>query len=70
MNFPLQYPIFQFFHWLVNTPDVGSAFAGLAAIGSITGYFLTLRNIRAGKDESGETYSYPTPTLHEHSEEK
>ena len=70
MNFPLQYPIFQFFHWLVNTPGMGSAFAGLAAVGSLTGYFLTLRNIRAAKDESGETYSYPTPTLHEHGKEK
>ncbi len=69
MNFPMQYPIFQFFHWLVNTPGVGSAFAALAGIGSITGYFLTLRSIRAGKDERGVTYTYPTPALHEHSEE-
>ncbi len=70
MNFPMQYPVFQFFHWLVNTPGVGSAFAALAGIGSITGYFLTLRNIRAGKDEPGVTYTYPTPALHEHSEEE
>ena len=70
MNFPMQYPIFQFFHWLVNTPGVGSAFAAMAGIGSITGYFLTLRSIRAAKDEGGVTYAYPTPALHEHSEEE
>lgn len=70
MNFPMQYPLFQFFHWLVNTPGVGSAFAAMAGIGSITGYFFTLRSIRAAKDEGGLTYTYPTPALHEHSEEE
>jgi hypothetical protein len=64
MNFPMQYPIIQFFHWLVNTPGVGSAFVALAAIGSMSGYFLTIRSIRAKKDADGETYSYPTPALH------
>jgi len=64
MNFPMQFPIYQFFHWLVNTPGVGSVFAAAAGIGSVTGYFLTLRNIRAAKDEEGETYSYPTSALH------
>jgi len=70
MNFPMQYPLFQFFHWLVNTPGVGSAFAAMAGIGSVTGYFLTLRSIRAAKDEPGITYSYPTPALHEHGDEE
>jgi hypothetical protein len=70
MNFPMEYPIFQFFYWLVNTPGVGSAFAALAGIGSIAGYFLTLRNVRAAKDEPGATYTYPTPALHEHGKEK
>jgi hypothetical protein len=68
MNFPLEYPVYQIFYWLVNTHGVGSAFAGLAAVGSLLGYFLTLRHIRAAKDDPGETYSYPTPALH-HEEE-
>lgn len=69
MNFPLEYPIFQFFYWLVNTPGVGSLIAALAGGGSLLYYFLTLRRIRAGKDERGETYTYPTPALHPHEEE-
>lgn len=66
MNFPMQYQIFQFFYWLVNTPGVGSALAALAGIGSITGYFFTLRSIRAARNEGGSTYTYPTPALHDH----
>ena len=66
MNFPTQYPVFQFFYWLVNTPGIGSVFVGLAAVGAVTGYYLTLRHIRAAKDEHGKTYSYPAPALHHH----
>ena len=69
MNFPMQYPVFQFFHWMVNTPGVGSAMAALAGTGSLLFYFLTLRKIRAAKDEPGVAYSYPTPALHQHEEE-
>lgn len=64
MNFPLELPLYQFFYFLVNTPGVGSVFAALAGIGSVTGYFLTIRHIRAAKDEGQENYSYPTPSLH------
>ena len=70
MNFPMQYPFFQFFHWMVNTPGVGSAVVALAGTGSLLFYFLTLRRIRAAKDEPGVTYSYPTPAFHEHNEEE
>jgi hypothetical protein len=66
MNFPMQYPIFQFFYWMVNTPGVGSAIVALAGIGSLLLYFLILRKIRAAKDEPGATYSYPTPAFHQH----
>ncbi len=69
MNFPLEYPIFQFFYLLVNTPGVGSLFAALAGGGSLLFYFLTLRRIRAARDEEGATYTYPTPALHRHEEE-
>lgn len=64
MNFPLHNPIFQFFYWLVNTPGVGGVVVALAGGGSLLAYGLTLRRIRAAKDEGNETYSYPTPALH------
>jgi len=69
MNFPLEHPIFQFFYWLVNTPGVGSLFAAMAGGGSLLYYFLTLRRIRAAKDNEGPIYTYPTPALHHHEEE-
>lgn len=67
MNFPMDLPIFQFFYWLVNTPGIGSLFAAVAGVGSITTYFLILRKIRAAKDK-GVTYTYPTPAIHQHEE--
>ena len=69
MNFPIGLPIYQLFNFLVNTPGVGSVLVALAGIGSITGYFITLKNIRAAKDEPGDVYTFPTPSLHDHSEE-
>lgn len=69
MNFPLEHPIFQFFYWLVNTPGVGSLFAAMAGGGSLLYYFLTLRRIRAAKDNEGPIYTFPTPALHHHEEE-
>jgi len=69
MNFPLEYPIFQFFYQLVNTPGVGSLFAALAGGGSLLYYFLILRSIRAAKDDESTTYTFPTPALHQHEEE-
>ena len=69
MNFPLEYPIFQIFYLLVNTPGVGSLFAALAGGGSLLFYFLTLRHIRAAREDEGATYTYPTPALHRHEEE-
>lgn len=65
MNFPMQYPIYQFLYWLINTPGIGSVVAVMAGIGSITAYFFFLRSIRSVKDEGRETYTYPTPTLHQ-----
>jgi len=69
MNFPLEYPIFQFFYWLVNTPGIGSFFAAMAGGGSLLFYFLTLRRIRAAKDDEGDTYTFPTSALHKHEDE-
>ena len=66
MNFPMQYPIFQFFYWLVNTAGVGGIVAGLVAGGSILSYLLVLRWISlGGRAPETETYAYPTPALHE-----
>jgi hypothetical protein len=67
MNFPMQYPLFQFFYWLVNTPGVGGVTVALVGGGSLLTYALTLRWIHAGSQaKESDTYAYPTPALHEH----
>jgi hypothetical protein len=69
MNFPLEYPIFKFFYWLVDTPGVGSVLALLAGGGSILSYSLVLRWITRPDHDESEVYSYPTPALHDHDSE-
>ncbi len=65
MNFPMQYPVFQFFYWLVNTAGLGGIAVAFVGGGSVLAYFFTLRWIRGGADaDERETYTYPTPTLH------
>lgn len=63
MNFPMQYPLFQFLYWFVNTPGIGGIVVGLVAGGSILAYSLTLRGIARGQSAETETYSYPTHRL-------
>jgi len=67
MNFPLQYPIFQFFYWLVNTPGVGGAMVILIGGGCTTGAFFLLRWIvLAANNNESETYPFPAfPIEHE-----
>lgn len=65
MNFPMQYPLFQFFYWLVNTAGLGGIVVAMVGGGSVLAYFLTLRWIaRGGQTDDPETYAYPTPALH------
>lgn len=65
MNFPMQYPIFQFFYWLVNTAGLGEVAVAIVGSGSLLAYFLTLRWIaHGGRTDDPETYAYPTPALH------
>ncbi|MBM4422043.1 MAG: hypothetical protein FJ030_01460 [Chloroflexi bacterium] len=67
MNFPMQYPLFQFFYWLVNTAGLGGLAVAIVGGGSVLTYFFTLRWIaRGGGDDRAETYPYPTPALHKH----
>jgi hypothetical protein len=69
MNFPLEFPIFRFFYWLVNTPGLGGIAVSLVGGGSMLAYGLILRWIRKGAaDEEVDTYAYPTPALHHESE--
>ena len=71
MNFPMEYPIFQFFYWLVNTASLGGIAVMLMGGGSVLAYALTLRWIRLGADaDERDTYAYPTPTLHHSESEK
>lgn len=67
MNFPMEYPIFQFFFWLVNTAGVGGVFSILVGVGSLTAYSLTLRwIIQENSTIRQDTFTYPTPALHHH----
>ncbi len=66
MGFPLQYPIFQFFYWLVNTAGVGGIFvlALLGGIGLVYSRVLGWIN-SGGQAGERETYAYPTAALHD-----
>ncbi len=66
MGFPLQYPIFQFFYWLVNTAGVGGIFVVvlLGAMSLVYGRLLGWIS-GGGKTVEKETYTYPTAALHE-----
>ena len=65
MNFPLQYPIFQFFYWLVNTPGVGGLIVVLIGGVCTAGAFFMLRWIAlAGKKDESETHPFPSPSFH------
>ncbi len=66
MNFPMEYPIFQFFYWLVNTPSIGGFVVGILATSILLGYGSVLRWIAQGAEsKESETYLYPTSGLHE-----
>jgi hypothetical protein len=66
MGFPTQYPIFQFFYWLVNTAGVGGIFV-VALLGvMVLVYGRVLGWIGSGKNANErETYAYPTSALHQ-----
>lgn len=64
MNFPMEYPIFQFFYWLVNTAGLGGIFVLIAGAGSLLSYAFILRWIARPDKNEIELYSYPTPALH------
>ena len=67
MNFPMEYPLFQFFYWLVNTAGLGGIAVSLVGGGSVLAYALTLHWIHSGgRADEPETYTYPTPALHDH----
>lgn len=69
MTFPMEYPIFQFFYWLVNTPGLGGVAVVLLGAGSLLAYGLLLLWIRRGaKADEADIYTYPTPALHRHEE--
>ena len=68
MNFPMEYPLFQFLYALLNTPGLGGVLVVIMGGGSILAYSLTLRWIaQGGQASETETYAYPTPgLLHSH----
>lgn len=65
MNFPMQYPIFQFLYWLLNTSGLGGAAVMILGGGSLVTYLLILYWIREGAQaDEADVYAYPTPGLH------
>lgn len=69
MNFPMDFPLFRFLYWLINTAGVGGITVLLVGGGSLTVYFLTLRWIaRGAKADEVEVYAFPTSTLLDHGE--
>ncbi len=69
MNWPMEYPIFQFFYWLVNTPGIGGIFVAIMAGSIVFTFGSVLRWIaRGGQAKETETFTYPTSGLHEHEE--
>jgi hypothetical protein len=58
-------PVFQFFHWLVNTPGLGGLVVGFIVIVSVGAVGSALSWIVAGAQvDELETYAHPTPALH------
>jgi len=69
MNFPMDYPLFRFLYWLINTAGVGGIAVLLVGGGSLTVYALTLHWIRQGAEaDEEEVYAFPTSTLLGHDE--
>ena len=70
MNFPMDYPIYGFFYWLVNTPSVGGFFVGILATSILLLFGYVVRWISlGGQAKETETFTYPTSALHEHGHE-
>lgn len=60
MNFPMEYPIFRFFYWLVNTAGVGGLLVTLEAMTVFVVYGLVLRWVAsASKKDDREIYLFP-----------
>jgi hypothetical protein len=71
MNFPMQYPLFQFFYWLVNTAGLGGLFVVILDGGLFLCCVLIMRWIsRGGETNEKETFTYPTSALHKAGDDK
>jgi hypothetical protein len=69
MNFPMDFPLFRFLYWLINTPGNGGIAVLLVGGGSLTAYFLALRWItRGAQADEAEVYAFPTSSLLGHDE--
>ncbi|MBT3390413.1 MAG: hypothetical protein HN413_08385 [Chloroflexi bacterium] len=69
MSFP-DTPLIEFLYWLINTPGVGGIAVILLAVSIVTTVGLVLRWVSQGAnvEDEPETYAYPTPALHHHSD--
>lgn len=61
MSFPTQYPIYQFFYWLVNTTGLGGIFVMLLTGGMLVAYLRTIVWIDRGRKVGDrEGFAYPS----------
>jgi hypothetical protein len=66
MNFPMGLPFFQFLYWLVNSPGIGGVLLVLLTGGVVFAFVQVLHWVsQGGQAKENETYSYPTPALHQ-----
>ena len=64
MNFPMEYPVFRFLYWLINTAGIGGIAVTLLIGGLVTTYLLVLRWIVLGAHAAeDEQYTFPTSSL-------
>lgn len=69
MNFPLEYDLFRFLYWLINTPGIGGILVILIVLTLVLVILMVFRWIMLGTHaDEAEVYSYPTRTLIEHEE--
>lgn len=67
MNFPMEYPVFRFLYWLINTAGIGGLSIMLLVGGLLTTGLLVLRwVVRGAHADEPEQYTFPTPSLLDH----
>ena len=71
MNIPMNYPLFQFLYWLLNTTGIGGLVVIALGGGSLLIYAFLIKWIVGGSQAKEQAvYPYPTPILYHKEEEE